>query len=140
MEVTAYWEGGYSTRVPIRDFEIQIDEPHDVGGGDTGPMPTEMLLGTIGACFAMAVYHAARKREVELPDLAVRVRGEYEGPRFKRIVMDVLSSHEDRGLLEELKDQAIGFCYVTNTILRTPELDVRVADEVPTHAPPPRPA
>lgn len=139
MEVTAYWEGGYTTRVPIRDFEVRIDEPPSVGGRDTGPMPTEMLLATIASCFAMAVHHAARKHEVTLPDLAVRVRGDYAGPRFERITIEVLSSHPDRGELEDFKERAIEYCYVTNTIRQAPELDVRVVNEAPSHAPPPQP-
>lgn len=123
-------------RTPIRDFEIRIDEPPRYGGEDTGPMPTEMLLATLASCFAMAVHHAARKRDVTLPDLAVRATGEYEGLGFKRITVEVLSGYTDREELERLKEQATDYCYVTNTLQRSPELIYRVVDEEVNHPPP----
>ncbi len=137
MEITAYWEGGYRTRVPIRRFDVRIDEPPEYGGDDTGPMPTEILLASLASCFARAVAHVARKRGQELPDLTVTVRGEYEGLRFKRITLEALSSHP-REQLEGLVERAIGYCYVTNTLLKTPEIEFRAGDGRVTHAPPPR--
>jgi putative redox protein len=140
MEVTAYWEGGYTTRVPIRGFEVRIDEPEEHGGEDTGPMPTEMLLGTLAACFAMSFHHAAKKRDVALPDLRVTVRGEYGQLCFDRITVEVHTQHPDREELERLLERAIGYCYVTNTLRKQPELEYRIAggpghDLI--HAPPP---
>ena len=140
MEVTAYWEGGYKTRVPIRDFELRVDEPERYGGEDTGPMPTEMLLGTLAACFAMAFHHAAKKRDVELPDLKVTVRGEYGNLRFDRIFVEVHTSHPDREELDGFLERAIEYCYVTNTLRSDPQLEYRIAGAEPhevSHAPSP---
>jgi len=131
MEVTAYWEGGYKTRVPIRDFELRVDEPERYGGEDTGPMPTEMLLGTLAACFAMAFHHAAKKRDVELPDLKVTVRGEYGNLRFDRIFVEVHTSHPDREELDGFLERAIEYCYVTNTLRSDPQLEYRIAGAEP---------
>src|SRR5712692_592719 len=93
MKVDAYWEGGYACRIPVRGFEVRVDEPPMYGGTDTGPMPTELFLSSLAACFTLAVAHAARKRGVELPDLAVRVEGDYGRLRFDRIRVEVHSSH-----------------------------------------------
>jgi putative redox protein len=143
MEVTAHWEGGFTTRVPIGRFEIWIDEPGEHGGRGLGPAPTQMLLASIASCFAMAVYHAARKREVTLPDLAVRVHGDYEGLRFSRIRVEVVSSHPDRAELDDLREQAIDYCYVTNTIRSDPEVSFALAEPAgggsPTSHEPPLP-
>ena len=92
LEITTSWEGGYRCRVPIRDFEVLVDEPTTVGGTDTGPTPTELLLASLGACFTLAVAHVARKRGRELPDLRLRVRGEYRGAGFDRIIVEATSS------------------------------------------------
>jgi putative redox protein len=127
MEVTAYWEGGYRCRVPVRRFEIVSDEPHSVGGTDAGPTPTELLLSSLAVCFAMAVHHAARRRAVELPDLAVTVAGDYEGNCFSGIELEVASTHP-RPELEELIERAKSYCYVSNTLSRAPELRVTIAD------------
>lgn len=137
MEITAYWEGGYRCRVPIRSFEVRADEPPEAGGTDAGPMPTELFLASLAVCFTMAVHHAARKRGMELPDLAVRVRGDYEGLRFSRLRVEIHSRHS-REELEAILELAISYCYVSNTLREKPEMDFVVAEEPLTHAPLPR--
>jgi uncharacterized OsmC-like protein len=88
LEITASWEGGHRCRVPIRGFEVLVDEPTTAGGTDTGPKPTELLLASLAACFALAVAHVVRKRGRELADVRVRVRGEYQGASFARITVE----------------------------------------------------
>ncbi len=128
MPVTAYWEGGYSCRVVVRDrFELRADEPPEEGGADTGPRPTELLLASLASCFAMAVAYAGRKRQVDLPhDLAVTAIGEYEGTRIRKVRVEVAAGLA-RPELESLVSQAIAYCWVSNTIKGGPELEFAVA-------------
>src|SRR4030081_2193326 len=119
IELTAHWEGGYRMRTEVRGLEIRADEPPEYGGDNTGPMPTELFLASLASCFGMAVVHAGRKRSIELSDVAVRVTGTYEGLRFARIRGEVLSSLP-RGEREPLLERAIGYCYVSNTLLHQP--------------------
>jgi uncharacterized OsmC-like protein len=125
-EVVAHWEGGYRMRTEVRGHEIRSDEPPEYGGDDTGAMPTELFLASLASCFGMAMVHAARKRGIDLPDVAVRATGTYEGQRFARIRVDVISSHP-RAELESLLDRAISYCYITNTLLRQPQLEFVIA-------------
>ena len=127
MRLTAHWNGGYHITIPVRDFELAIDEPPQYGGQDRGPMPTEMLLASLAGCFAAAVYHAARKRDITLPDLSVDIEGEYSGLRFAKLRLQVHSSLP-RAELEPLVERARSYCYVSNTLLTPPELDVVIAD------------
>ena len=90
-------------------------------------MPTELFLASLAGCFAAAVAHAARKSEVELPDLTVTVRGEYEGLRFARIRVEVDSSHR-RDELEGFIERAIDYCYVSNTLATPPQLEYCIAE------------
>ena len=138
VELTAYWEGGYRVRVPVRGFELVADEPEHVGGTDEGPMPTELFLSSLAVCFTMAVYHAFRKRDVEPPDLAVRVSADYEGLRFSKIRVEVHSTHP-REEIEEILPRAVGYCYVSNTLMTTPEIEYTVATDTLSleHGPPP---
>ena len=85
------------------------------GGDDTGPQPTELFLASIASCFALALAHVARKRDIELADLAVRVVGTYDGPRFVHVRVEVSSSHP-REELAKLAERASAVCYVSNTI------------------------
>jgi putative redox protein len=124
VEVTAYWSGGYRCRVPIRQFELVADEPQTVTGGtDTGPMPTELFLASLATCFTMALAHIARKRRVELPgDLAVTASGDYAGPGFGALRVEVSSSHPAEELGRML-EWAAGVCYVSNTLRNAPRVE-----------------
>jgi putative redox protein len=138
MELTAYWEGGYRVRVPVRGFEIVSDEPPEWGGNDEGPTPTELLVSSMAVCFTMAVVHAFRKRDRPLPDLAVRVHAGYDGLRLSRFHLEVRSSLP-RAEIEPLMDRAISYCYVSNTLLGEPEVEYVVGDGPlrPSRAAPP---
>ncbi|MET0801154.1 MAG: OsmC family protein [Actinomycetota bacterium] len=134
MELTAYWEGDYRVRVPVRGFEIVSDEPPEFGGDDAGPTPTELLVSSMAVCFTMAVVHAFRKRERVLPDVAVRVTAGYDGLRLSRFRLEVHSSLP-REEIEALMERAISYCYVSNTLLGAPEIEYVVADGPLTPSP-----
>lgn len=123
--------------VRARQFEVRVDEPVSSGGADTGLQPTELLLAALSSCFALAIAHVAMKRRVELADLRVKATGEYDGPRFRRVVVNVDSSLAVDEL-DSLVQQAIPFCYVSNTLRGGPELEYRVGDR-PIHLPPASP-
>ena len=91
LEVVAHWDGGYRCHLPVRQFEIVVDEPAGAGGTDSGPMPTELFLASLASCFTLSLYHAARKRSIVLPDLSVRVSGRYKGLRFEHITVEASS-------------------------------------------------
>jgi putative redox protein len=127
VRLTAYWQGGYHVQVPVRGFEVVSDEPPEYSGKDQGPTPTELFLASLVACFAMAVAYAARKADVELPDLQVTVDGDYEGLRFSALRLGVVSTLA-RSELEPLVETARTYCYVSNTLLTPPKLDVVIED------------
>ncbi|MEU8246281.1 OsmC family protein [Nonomuraea sp. NPDC048916] len=126
-EVVAQWEGGWRATVTAGPFSFAVDEPEDIGGTFTGPMPTEYFLGSLASCYALALAWSARKRGVELPDLSVSAVGEYDGPRFKEIRLTVSTSLPIEEL-EPLLAPASRVCYVSNTLAHVPRIDVRQAD------------
>lgn len=129
MEVVATWEGGYRCRVAARQFEFVSDEPPTAGGSDAGPTPTELLLASLSTCFAMAIAHSARKRNMELPGYDVAVSGQYDGPRFSDLRIEVRPSEPIDGI-EDLVEQALTVCYVSNTLRKPPSFEVAVGDQV----------
>ena len=102
---------------------ILVDEPVDAGGEDTGPQPTEIFLASVASCFALAVAHVARKRSVDLPDLRVRAVGQYDGPRFVNVRVEVATS-APRADVEPLLEKASSVCYVSNTLRAVDDVDV----------------
>jgi putative redox protein len=123
LSVEASWEGGYRCTVASRQFRIRIDEPENAGGGDTGPQPSEVFLASLAGCFTLALYHVAKKRDIELPDITVTATGFYEGPGFARLALEVKSG-AGREVMEPLLEPAKRVCYVSNTLRNVSEVDV----------------
>jgi putative redox protein len=128
LTVEATWEGGYRCTVATRQFRIRIDEPEKAGGEDTGPQPSEVFLASLAGCFTLALYHVARKRDLELPDITVTATGTYEGPGFARLAVAVNSS-ADRQILESLLEPAKRVCYVSNTLRNVSDVEVTVGQK-----------
>lgn len=45
----------YATRVETPDHAWTVDEPADVGGGNTGPRPGELLAASLASCTAITL-------------------------------------------------------------------------------------
>ena len=99
------------------------DEPERVGGTDTGPQPTDLLLSAVASCFVLSLAYAAAKRDVAIERIDVDVTGRYEGPRFASIRIEVDVDAPD-DVLATLISAAERVCYVTNTLKRPPEITV----------------
>jgi len=122
--VTARWLGDYRVDVTAGDFGLRVDEPASVGGDDTGPQPTDLLLASVSSCFVLSLAWAAKKRGILLESIGVSVTATYDGPRFSRIEIEVdLPGETDQ--VEALIAAAERVCYVTNTLRRTPEIEIR---------------
>jgi putative redox protein len=124
----ARWEEGYRADVAVRQFRFVVDEPPSSGGQDAGAMPTEYLLVALSSCFAMALAHVARKRELVLGPLTVKAVATYDGPSFSAIDLEVAFDERAPSVIDELVERARRVCYVSNTLTRSPELRVTVAD------------
>ena len=126
LMVEATWDGGYRCTVATRQFRIRIDEPESAGGEDTGPQPSEVFLASLAGCFTLALYHVAKKHNIELPDISVRATGHYEGPGFARLAVEVKSGAA-REVMEPLIEPAKRVCYVSNTLRNVNEVEVILA-------------
>lgn len=123
--VRAVWAGGMRVDTRVGDFDVVVDEPVSAGGTSAGPAPTDLLLASVASCFTLAMAYAARKRELELPGLAVIAVGSYDGPRFTYISISVTADVAP-DVLESLIASAERVCYVTNTMRHPPEISISI--------------
>jgi putative redox protein len=122
----ALWTGGWRCEVEAGGFSLVVDEPVEVGGTGTGPMPTDLLLASLSSCFALALAWAARKQGFELPDLEVTATGTYQGTKFASLLLTVESSLPEAELTG-LFEPATRACYVSNTFAHVPSITVELA-------------
>ncbi len=63
MKATARRDGGsFRHTVQVRDHQVTVDEPLNVGGDDAGPDPQELLAASLASCTAITMeMYAARK-------------------------------------------------------------------------------
>ena len=124
----ATWRGGWLCSVDAGGFPLTVDEPPSVGGTGRGPMPTDLLLASLSSCYALALAWAARKRGVDLPDLDVAATGTYDGQCFGALRTDGADQPAPRRVTP-LLEPAKRVCYVSNTLVDAPEIDVVVQRE-----------
>ncbi len=119
--VESVWQGDWRCKVTSGDFVLAVDEPVSVGGTNTGPQPTELLLASIASCFTLALAYSARKRSIALRGLSVQATGIYDGPRFRSITISssIGCNPED---IARLVGDAERVCYVTNTLKTNVEI------------------
>ncbi len=127
IEAKAEWKKNYQVRVSVREFEIDVDEPPQYHGEDTGMMPTELFISSLASCFCMALVFVAKKKRVQITDMRVDVSAEADTKNFRysRLIVKVGSSIAN-SVLEEMIVQAKKYCYVSNTISQSCPIEYEV--------------
>jgi putative redox protein len=127
IEAKAEWKKNYQVRVSVREFEIDVDEPPQYHGEDTGMMPTELFISSLASCFCLALVFVAKKRRVQITDMRVDVSAEADTKNFRysRLIVKVGSSIAN-SVLEEMIVQAKKYCYVSNTISQSCPIEYEI--------------
>ncbi|TGL86847.1 OsmC family peroxiredoxin [Leptospira congkakensis] len=79
----------FETKITVRKHSLVADEPQAKEGTDLGPMPTELLASSLGACTSITVRMYADKKEYPLDSVEVHVtidKRSAEDHKFTRIV------------------------------------------------------
>ena len=63
----------YATQLVVGQHHAVADEPIDLGGGDTGPAPDEIVLSALGACTAITLRMYAERKQWPLEGVDVDV-------------------------------------------------------------------
>jgi putative redox protein len=99
---------GYKTRIQSRNHVYYADEPEDAGGTNSGPMPTELLMGALGACIAITCRLYAERKEWPLEGVELALDYErfsakdYEGYEGEeRFVHEIQKSIVFKGDLDD---------------------------------------
>jgi putative redox protein len=67
-------DGTFQQLITIGAHRLLADEPVELGGGDTGPSPYDLLLAGLGACTAMTLRLYAGRKGLALDQVRVALR------------------------------------------------------------------
>ena len=114
---------------------LVTDQAPDYGGEGRGPMPSELLLWSVAACFGQAIRYVAMRRRRALAGLTLEVEGTKDAQafRFGEIAITVRAA-VPRPLLEAIVQQASRYCFVTNS-LAVPVRCVVISKQEPSEPP-----
>ena len=71
----------YSVKLQDGRHEFSADEPKDIGGGDTGPAPDELLEASLASCTAITLRMYADRKNWPVAEIDVTVSVERVGTK-----------------------------------------------------------
>lgn len=118
----------YATQLVVGHHHWVADEPVDLGGGDTGPAPDEILLSALGACTAITLRMYAERKQWPLEGVEVEVAYAERG-KDKTVIQRTVHL---RGALDEEQRarllQVANACPVHNILTRAVDVPTALAD------------
>jgi putative redox protein len=126
--ISVNYEYGDRLRVEIRGHELSTDQPHEDGGGDTAPTPTEMFLGGLAAC--VAFYAERFLRRNGLPAAGLQVGCAYTWAENPHRVGEIQLTVDAPGLTPQKRaafERVVEHCTVHNTLQHTPAVKLTVS-------------
>jgi putative redox protein len=117
--ITASAEFGgapYVQTIAIRQHRLTADEGAEHGAADTGPTPTELLLGALASCMTVTVQMYARRKGWNLRHARVEVSGQDEQGTYvieRRVVLEGDLTDAQRARLTDIA----GRCPVSKRLI-----------------------
>ncbi|MGE8721155.1 OsmC family protein [Leptospira terpstrae] len=82
----------YETKIKVGKHSLIADEPAEKEGTDLGPMPTELLASSLGACTSITVRMYADKKEYPLDSVEVHVTIDKRSPEDHKFSRELFLS------------------------------------------------
>ena len=111
---------------------VQMDASPDIGGGNMGMRPMQMLLAAMAGCSAIDVISILKKQRQDLKDIKVTITGEREKDVTPSLYTDVHAHFKLFGNLDADKAQkAVSlsidkYCSVSKTIEKSAKITYSV--------------
>jgi putative redox protein len=129
--------GPYGQLITCGHHVLGADEPVEMGGQDTGPDPFELLLAALGACTAMTIRMYAKRKNLRLDRVEVKLRhmqraaGVDIKDRFERVItLEGQLSPEERDHLLTIAER----CPVSQALKRSSDITSLLVEGMPEPA------
>ncbi|WP_163970301.1 OsmC family protein [Oceanobacillus halotolerans] len=122
MELTVKWDGkmAFSNETPS-GHSIKMDAAEAVGGENTGPRPTEILLNAVAGCTGIDIISILKKMRLEPTSFQMEVKGERAEDHPKKFTTVMIHYALDGDLPEDKVVRAIElsknkYCSVSHSL------------------------
>lgn len=132
---------GLQVEVTAGKHKFILDEPEELGGGDTGMNPVEALVGALGACKCIVARAFAKAHKIDLQEIRVETEGDLDTDGFLGKNKDAkigyteirskyyIKSSSSEEEIKKFVDFVETNCPVCDTIVNSPELKVEIEIE-----------
>ena len=90
FSISSVSETPAKTKIRVRNFDLIVDEPQELGGTNEAPNPVEYILAGYAGCINVVAHIVARELNFSLDDLKIHIDGSLNPNRLFG------SSYEDR--------------------------------------------
>lgn len=115
--------------IRIRGHVVRVDQPHEDGGEDTAPTPTELFVASLASCVAFYARRYLARHNLPTEGLAVETSFEV-GSRPARVSGIEVRLIIPEGVPAERRDALLavaGHCTVHNTLVTPPQVTITLA-------------
>ncbi|MCZ6666946.1 MAG: OsmC family protein [Gammaproteobacteria bacterium] len=131
---------GFRSDVTIRDHHVVVDEPPQLGGGDAGPNPIELLLAALGACQEITYKAYATAMGIDIERVSVELKGDIDLRGFFGVDETVRAGYQkirgtvhiescaSREALEKLKAAVDAHCPLLDMLTTPVPISLELAD------------
>jgi putative redox protein len=125
--LSVYWQEGFRLVVEARKHRLDSDQPVEDGGEDHGMTPTEMFVGSLGACIAYFAVRFFQRHRLSPKGFRMTIAWDYaERPhRIGSIEAELACPLEMDPAMKERLMRVLEGCTVHQTIVHPPKIDIR---------------
>ncbi|NQT33454.1 MAG: OsmC family protein [Candidatus Omnitrophica bacterium] len=131
MKMQVEFNGKAGFKANIRDHELIIDLPEEMGGGNQGPTPPEAFVAAIASCSSFFAARYLKTANLDADGLSVDVDWDYdsEKKRVEHIYLSFETPNAKLGGRKKAFIAAAESCILHNTLHKLPEIKIEVGEE-----------
>src|SRR5687768_13724125 len=125
IEINRLNDGFHMEALNEHGNSIHIDASPDIGGGNNGMRPMQLLLAAMGGCSSIDIINILKKQRQDLKDIKITVTGEREKDAVPSLYTEVhvhfkLFGNLDRDKTEKAVVLSVEkYCSVAKTLEKT---------------------
>jgi len=120
---------GEAYEIAVRGHRIVVDQPVAMGGGDTAPTPTELLVASLASCVAFYAGRYLTRHGYDRTGLTVTADFDLAAGRPARVSAIRISIKAPTDLPEQRRPAFLAVargCTVHNTLHHAPEVGIEL--------------